>query len=282
MSCGPNQPKRIEVVNVPGISGNPGAPGINGQNAYTVTTADLVIPAVDGNVVVSVLSSLWMAVGLPVFISDGTSVGSFTVVSFPTAASVSLTFNGYNGDSAPGATISAGAAVVASGQQGPAVATPISIANGGTGANTKAAAQAALGLGQNAQTSSQAGLTQTITASYVQVGTVGVTIPAAGQYLLLASITVLWSGVTFGSSRNISFKIRNTTQNIDVVSATKPTGTATTATSPTSDFVIPFTLSNSANTGDNLALMVIIDVVNSAGTLEVIAGSLCAVPLSLS
>lgn len=156
------------------------------------------------------------------------------------------------------------------------------IANGGTAGTTRALAQTALGLGQNAVVSSGTGLAQVITNSYAQVGTIAVTIGATGVYLLMGHVSVNMVGVTFAASRVISFKIRNITQGTDLVTANRDTQILTTITYPTHDWYLPFLLDATPVAADVLQLMITINTVNSAGTLSVVAGSLVAVPLRYS
>ncbi len=93
-----------QITEIPGPEGQGGGDGQDGQNAYTLTTAPFVVPAVGDDVTVSVLSSLWMAIGQMLVV-----VGTFfRVVSKPTATSVTLENLGYTGGDPPGATINAG------------------------------------------------------------------------------------------------------------------------------------------------------------------------------
>jgi hypothetical protein len=176
-----------------------------------------------------------------------------------------------------GLTISSGALVAPVGFL-PAV--PLTIAQGGTNAITKAAAQTSLGLGQNSIVSSGAGLAQVITAGNLQVGAIDVTIPALGSYQLRGHIGIDMAGVTFAASRTITLKIRNITQAVDVGNvAVLHTQTPTTTGYPTHFLVLPPFLYAGAAANDHLQLFVVIDVVNSAGTLTVDSGSLEAIPL---
>lgn len=159
---------------------------------------------------------------------------------------------------------------------------PLPIANGGTAGATKAAGQTALGLGQNALVSTSSGLSQVITNSYAQVGTVSVTIGSTGIYLLMGRVSIDMVGVTFAASRVISFKIRNVTQGTDLVTANRDTQILTTINYPTLDWALPFLLDTTPVAGDILQLMITINTVNSAGTLSVVAGSMVAVPLRYS
>ena len=96
---------------------NTNVPGDAGQGAYTTTSANLTIPAVDATVVVTFGSTAWMAVGGVIFISDGTDWGHFRVQSIGSPTSATLVFLGQTDDAAPAAVIGSGAAVMAGGTQ---------------------------------------------------------------------------------------------------------------------------------------------------------------------
>lgn len=270
----------VEISNIPGPTGTTGPGGSNGVNAFTITTATFVLPAAMGTVTLLVGSSLWMAIGQNLFVSDGTNVANFQVVSFPGATSVLLKWLNYPGDAATGTTFATNATVSPSGLEGPALAN--TFANGLTTGTTKATAQTNLGLGQDAVISTGSGLTQAITASSVQVGAIAITIPALGSWLYSAFVEVDMAGTTFSSSRTITAKIRNITQNTDLASVVMHTQVQTTTSFPTNIMHIPFLLDTTAAVSDVLQLWIVIDVINSAGTLSVIGGSLCATPLRKS
>lgn len=101
-----------QSVNVPGVEGEPGTDGSNGQSAYTLTTADFVIPAINSNVTISVQNSDWIALG-QVVVADGPA--HFQVVSLPGSTSIELKFLGYPNDLSAGGTISMGAKIAAAG-----------------------------------------------------------------------------------------------------------------------------------------------------------------------
>lgn len=93
-------------------------PGVNGANAYSLTTADFTVPAVNATVTVSVDSTQWMVKGQSIVIGQPTGVAlanpgpaSFSVSSITNSTTVVLTFLGNPGDVAAGATISQGAQV---------------------------------------------------------------------------------------------------------------------------------------------------------------------------
>ncbi len=269
------------VVNVPGVPGDNGDPGTNGQNAFTVTTADFALPAANANVTVAVGSSVWMAVDQIVIVSDGTNVGNFKVISFPSVTGVVLEWLDYPGDSVTTTTIASGATVSPAGLEGPALAN--TFANGLTTGTTKATAQTNLGLGQDAVISSGAALAQAITASFVQVGAIDVTITDLGSWLYMAHAEIDFAGVTFAASRTITMKLRNITQGVDLGQTLLHTQILTTQNLPTAVMSIPFKLdATPPAVNDHLQLWISIDVINSAGTLSVTSGSLVAIPLRKS
>lgn len=101
-------------VNIPGTggpTGPAGADGTDGVNAFTTLTADFTIPAVGANASATVANNSWAAIGQAVFLSDGTDVGTFEVVSKTGTTVMSLQFLGVSGDSSPGIVINSGGAV---------------------------------------------------------------------------------------------------------------------------------------------------------------------------
>jgi len=279
-------------------------PGSAGGNAYTTTTASFVIPAIAATVVVSVGSTAWMAVGQKVFISDGTDVGTFTVQSIGSSVQFTAVFEGYTDDSAVGVTVGSGAAVVPSGaQQAITLPLPIAdggtgqitaplafaalyagsqlpIANGGTSGTSKATAIAALGVGQVATVSTLSGLTYDVTNAAAQITGSTLSVPSTGSYLVLASVTVLFTGTTFVANRTLTFSVRNTTDAANVLTITRDTGIQTTATQPSVDYVFPFTV-QSLTAAKTLQLYASMDVVESAGSTVITAASLCILPIAI-
>lgn len=138
-----------QVTNVPGLEGLPGGNGTNGVNAYSVTTADFVVPALNANVTVAVASAVAFVIGQVLIVGQGIGTvlanpgpATFQVVALPGPTSITLKYLQASGDVATGATISTGAIVAPSGQPQPS---PIGISAGGTGQTTAAAALRALG-----------------------------------------------------------------------------------------------------------------------------------------
>lgn len=270
----------VQTVNVPGAQGEAGADGAdgtNGVNAFTTVTADFLVPAIGANVTATVGNSTWMAVGEPIFIEGP---ANFRVVSIPGPSSVELEFLGLSGDVSPGATISAGDVVTPTGEVGPSIATPVAIADGGTGAATKAAAQAALGLGQTIVEQASDALAYDVTNSYASVGLTAVA-TAAGLWLIEARVTVVFTGVTFASSRTLSLRVRNVTAGVTIAETTRATGIHTTATFPAIDYVISWEAATLA-LNDNLQIQAMLDTVESAGSTVISGASLALVPLALS
>ncbi len=285
--CAPCPTK--ETVNVPGIEGLPGDDGSNGTNgvaAYTIVTGGFNVPADTVTpVIVGVANSSWTVIGQILIIGQGAGVAlanpgpaTFIVDAIPSPTSLQLLWLNYPGDVAAGSAISANAIVSPSGVQ---PASPLAIANGGTGAITKAAAQTALGLGQDAITSAGNGLTQDITASLVQVGAIDVQIPAAGAYLMRGNVSVELQGATFASSRAVTIELRNVTQNVTEATAQRNTGVQTTVVLPSIDWELPDKqIVGVAN--DHFQIRIMVAVIPSAGAFKVVGGSLSAIPLRKS
>lgn len=286
--CVPCSPAQLPPVNIPGSQGPTGAAGTNGTNgvsAFTTTTAQFGPTPGDTTTAfsISVASSVMFVVGTDIIAGQGPGAvlanpgpwsGVITAIPSPNTITVK---NLRTVDQ--GLTISSGALVAPIGFL-PAV--PLLISQGGTSSTTKAAAQTALGLGQNSIISSGAALAQAITAASLQVGAIDVTIPSLGSYELRAHVGVDFSGVTFAASRTITVKIRNITQASDIVNGVIHTQAVTTLSFPTHFLVLPHSLYATAGAGDHLQLFAVIDVINSAGTLTLDSGSLEAIPLRQS
>lgn len=270
------------VTLVPGVAGAPGTSGSNGLNSYTVLTANLLLPAAAGPVVgaTSVGFSGWAGIGQVVFISDGTDFGHFEVLTIPGSTSFTLEWLQYPGDSAGAATINSGATVSPSGVQA-TFTDPLPVANGGTGSATKAAAQAALGLGANITQDFDDALAYAITNSYTTITGITATAPAAGLYKIEACVTVSYTGVTFSSSRLLGIRARNTTSSITVSDKTVDTGIHATFTFPALDYVLPIKTATLA-AADVIELQIQLDTVESAGSSVVTDAFLVLTPLALA
>ncbi|MEH2138580.1 hypothetical protein [Nostoc sp.] len=88
--------------------------GQPGQNAYTITTASFVQPAVGSNVTVAVANSSWLSTGQTIFISNA---GTYAIASIPNPTSITIT-NLYSTNTAVSSTIASPQSVAASGVKG--------------------------------------------------------------------------------------------------------------------------------------------------------------------
>lgn len=230
--------------------------GTNGQNAYTVTTADFTVPAISASETVDVTNSNWATVGQNVFVAGA---GSFAVTAKPSATSMTIQYLAYSGNTNSGNNITAGAQVSPGATQPPLT-----------------------GLGQNiTETSDDDGLlAYDITNSFASVG-VSVACPADGLYKIEACVTVLYTGVTFAASRDLSMRTRNTTQTVTHSSKVVETGIQTAAVFPAIDYVLPIKTANLVS-GDAIELQVQLDTVESAGSSVVTDAWLSITPLNLT
>lgn len=257
-----------ETVNVPGLEGPDGTDGTNGTgggNAYTFTTADFVVPAIGSNVTVSVASSDWMVVGQKV-ITEGPA--TFEVISKPTSQSAVLEFKGYTDDVAPTTTVPSGSSVGPSGVE-PSVSgfaaagansditslsgltTPLSIVQGGTGANTETLARTRLGLISNANIAD-------------------VVANAADTYLTGSALAVPTEGLKAGTKLRWRFVMTKTGAGVAAPIWSVRVGTAGT-TADTAQLVFTSSAQTAAiDTGE----VVIEAVLRNTGAAGVLAGGL--------
>lgn len=141
-ACPCPDPTITEVPGSPGAAGADGADGADGINAYTVTTADVTLPAAAGPVVLatSVAVSSWASIGQVIFISDGTNWGHFEVLTKPSATSFTLEWLNYPNDAVGTTVIASGATVSPAGVLATfAPPTAITDNSTGTASNTIAA-----------------------------------------------------------------------------------------------------------------------------------------------
>ncbi len=106
-----------ELINIPGIQGTPGAAGAagtDGKNAFTITTADFDVPAVDDSVIITVANTSWMIVGQILYIANA---GAFQVLTVTDTTHITALYLNYTINTNSGNTISAGAQVSPSGNQ---------------------------------------------------------------------------------------------------------------------------------------------------------------------
>lgn len=194
-----------------------------------------------------------------------------------------LKFLHYSGDVTNGSTISAGAVVTASGGL---FTSPLAIASGGTGAASVAAALANLGLGSAPLTVYGAGTAYTLTnaQALVNMGTTppSLTITAAGTYLLLARARIDYVGATFAANRTITAKLRrtnNTPADVSNATASAVTEIITTLTYTALILPIPPVVYTTAAATDIIQLFAGIDVVPSAGSVQIPECEIVAVRL---
>lgn len=279
-----------QTVNVPGVPGEDGGNGTNGLNAYTVTTQDFVIPALNATVSIFVGNALWLVIGQQVIIGQGTGgalAGPGPALFQVTAIASSGAFTGKFIDAltggGTGTTISAGAVVSPSG--GPQTL-PLPIASGGTGAASVAAALTNLGLGYAPTTVYAAGTAYTVLNSQNAVD-FGTTDPAlvlavAGTYLLLARLRLDFVGATFTGGEVFTGKLRRTNNTAaDVSNATSSAVMPAVTTKTYTQFFIdlPPVVYTTANTNDAIAMYAGLDVSPGAGALKVTEASIVAVKL---
>ncbi len=289
-----------QSVNIPGVEGDPGDNGLNGVNAYSIVTSDFVVPMPTVTVSAIVDSTLWMVIGQIVIAGQGVGAAlagpgpsTFKVDSITSATVVVLKYLGYAGDIAPGGlnTISAGCIISAAGD---ALASPLAIANGGTGGTTILGALNNLGLGYNPFTVYGFGTlgadAYVLTANAVNdpstevaVGGTSITLPItrAGTYLVFARASLDFRGTTFAASRQINAKIRNTATSADIPNLTGNffTPVITTLTYTEGILILAPVLFVTAVTTDVLTMLARIAVLPTAGTVEIAEASIVAVKL---
>jgi len=251
--CNPCCSKPLNT-NIPGIEGVAGIDGTNGINAYTVTTADFVVPAVGDTVTVQVEDSSWMVVGQVIFIA-GPSY--WRVVSIPDSTSVELEFLGYTGDVSPGATISTGAGV-----------SPGGVASALSSLSVHAAGTA---------------YSLTNVAALLDFGTTDSTlvITAPGTWLILTRVRYDYNAATFAAVRTVTTALRRTNNTAaDVISSAWKTDIITTLTYTAHFQVLPPVLYTTANSDDILQLWASVNTVPSAGSLDAVEAEIVCVKIS--
>lgn len=291
--CSPCDSAQLPPVNIPGSVGPTGAAGTNGTNgvsSFTTTTAQIGPTPADITTAytISVANSTWVVVGQDLIIGQGPGAvlanpGPLAVVVTAVPSPNSITVKNLRVVD-QGVTVSSGAVVSVSGYL-PAV--PITIAQGGTNAITKAAAQTSLALGQDSVVSSGAALAQGITAVNAQVGAIDVQLPAAlagtGALQVRGFVSIDMAAVTFAAApRTITAKIRNITQGTDLASGVLHTQNTAAGSFPTHFLIIPPVKYTTGVAADHLQMFILVDVAITGGTLTVDAGSLEVVPLRLS
>lgn len=254
-----------EIVAVPGAQGSTGAAGANGTNgvnAYTVTKADLTIPATGSTVDVGVANNSWNVIGQTVFVSDGLDLAHFKVTAIQASPpALTLKALGYNGDTVSTIVITSGAKVVSGGVQG---------SNGFTVLGTNNAAT---------------GGSQNLTATPAQALSVTLTLTgaAAKTYMLFARVRIDYAAATISATQVVTLTIRRTNNTgANMASSTMQTAIVTPTLSYTAGEItvmIPYTTSG---VGDIIQPFVSIDSVAniSAGHVNVVEASISAIELT--
>jgi hypothetical protein len=241
-----------ETVNIPGPEGTPGDPGAAGINAFTLTTADFNVPNIGDSVTIQVGSSAWATVGQNIFIEGA---GTFQITSKPGAASMTVQYLNYGGNTHAGETIAAPAQVSPSGTQPSSTLLP-------------------------AITSYKTGGSQALSNSSVQLLS-GSIVLAARTYLLLATYRLDYDVATFASPENIALKLREVVNGpADIANALVGLETPTTTTK-TGTFIqgaFP-AVTYAAAAGDTIEMFGTIDATPYAGSLKAVELSLVAIPL---
>jgi hypothetical protein len=251
-----------EIISVPGSQGATGAAGSNGTNgvnSFTVTTANLTIPAVNSTVQIGVANVSWMAIGQSLFLSDGTNLAHFLVTAIQASPpAVTLRNKGDNGDSAPTVVIAAGASVTPTGVQGSAGFTVLATQSAATG-------------GSQAVTATPA---QALASTLTLVGSAGKT------YLLRARLRLDYVGATFAANQTVTLTIRRTNNTAaNLASTTLQTAVVTTVTYGFGEITcdVPY---STAGVSDVIQPFISLSVIPSAGSFNVVEASLTALELT--
>lgn len=115
-------PSPTSVVAIPG---SPGENGVDGINAFTLTAASFLIPAVGMTVVVTVEDSSWATIGQDVAVEgagDSGRAGIFLVTAKPSDTQMTLQYEDYYVNTESGSSIASGSQVSPAGVQSPLAA----------------------------------------------------------------------------------------------------------------------------------------------------------------
>lgn len=257
------------IVNIPGLEGPPCEPCADGQNgvsAFTVTLADFTTPPADGTtpVTVEVADTSWMASDEPLWIPGG---GIFIVDAIIDSTHVSVVYPDVEVNVNAGANIVAGTSVVPTGLQPQAPSLPA------------IAPIAKYGVG-TAYAITQTDIT--LDAAEITFGTSGtqrITLTTAGTWLLQARARIDYTGATFAAVRNVSFLLNRQNNTPGTVTNTETgfkTEIITTLTYTALIVTWPAVAYTTALTTDIIRMMAAIDVVPTAGSLDVVEADIIA------
>lgn len=270
-------PQVTQVPGPQGAAGAAGAAGTNGVNAYTVTTADFVVPAKSANVTIAVANNSWAVAGQNIFIAGA---GTFSVVSKASTTSLTITYLNYDSNTAATTNIVSGAGVSPGGYQ---PTTPLSVAAGGTGQTTIQTAVTGLGLGTTPLTVYASGTAYQFTnaAAKLDFGTTdpSLTITSPGIYLIFARVRVDYNAATFAAVRNLTLKLRrtnNTAADLTNSSMGAKTEIITTLTFTMGIYTLQPVVYTTTNSDDVVEIWGNLDTVPSAGSLDAVEASIVA------
>lgn len=248
--CNPCQ--TVPPVNIPGTPGAQGPAGADGINAFTLTTADFVVPAIGGSVTVLVANSSWATIGQNVFIQGA---GTFIVTAKPGTGSMTLTYLNYQENTNTGNTVSTGAEVSPGGLQPTLTLLPAVTTYGLGGSQVL-----------NLVSSQLLGLS-------IVLGT--------GTYLIFATCRVDFVSATTVASLTLALKLRETANGpADIANAkvNAATGIVSNAQNTLFDGSVPPVV-YSATAGDTIKLFGSLNGTPYTGNIEAIEASLVAIKL---
>lgn len=245
------------VVEVPGIEGQPGTtgtPGTNGISAVTTTTADFIVPSINGSVNVFVAATAGLSNGDTVFI---TGAGYFTVLLLA-SNEFTATYLNYTVNTNTSSNIFSGTRVVPGGTQPPApTVLPLTTFYSVSGS-------------------------QNLTTSPAQILSSTVTLPSTQSYILFATARFGYVGATYAGNQTLTVKIRRTNNSATDISnavSTQVMAIVTTITYGLGQIEIPV-VSYSGTAGDILQIFATVSATPSAGNVQAVECSLVAMPVS--
>ena len=142
------------------------------------------------------------------------------------------------------------------------------------------------GTSYDTQTAYSSGTSPSLTASMLAItfGTTSpsITIDQAGIYIVIARAKVDYVGATFLASRNVSLKIRRTNNSAaDIANSTTSFATQiiTALSFSAQTIVLPHIIYTTANNNDVLSVFGGMDVIPTAGSIQVTESSIVAIKI---
>jgi hypothetical protein len=252
VSCCTSCPE-VQTTDIPGSEGPAGTDGADGVDAFTVTTADFIVPALSGSVTISGANFSWAQIGQPVFVQGA---GMFEVTAKASNnLSITVTYLDYDSNTETGTTISAGAGVSPGSFQPSSTLLP-------------------------AVTDYHTAGSQALTDSALQLLSSEVTL-AAKSYLILARVRLDFNGTTTLANRTVTLKLRETTNGpADLSNTTVGAGTGiVTDASGTFEILDLPPVVYAAAAGDTVQMFGIISSVPYVGDVLAVEVSIVALPL---